>query len=622
MKETLLPLALSYLQKGYSILPTGLDKRPLVSWKEFQTRKASIEEVIGWFEKFPEAQLGIVTGAISDLTVVDIEGEGDFDLIKDETYTVKTGGLGRHMYFTYDKDFQNAVRVLPFVDIRSEGGFVVAPGSISSKGSYGVIKDIPIVKMSDATKSLLVDARKSNFEPSTSSSVPLSDYPGYGPGQRNDQMAKYVGSVLARTHPALWDTTGWLTVLGANQRNTPPLPEYELRSTWNSLKSREVSQNPLGRTMTPFGTREPFWGPTVASQAPVDGEIKRAVIMHASEVAAAQVIDTDHTYPVGMKPFDEALLGGFSPGDLIAVAGKSGVGKTSLVLDWSVTLASTQESKLEGLPTLWFSYEVLARPLWEKFTKVGADERTPIYLPSYNESGSSEWVTEMIKQGIKEKGIKVVAIDHLGFLQPPKGNYSNNADAITHTVRMLKRLSVEHGLITMIPVHVRKTNKREMDQDDVSDSKGIVNESDALFFIDRMRGSNGLATEQAKIWLSKNRKTGVNTSGIFDFKFGRYFYNEQATKAEGLMEEQSQKAEEKWNEPDEPIVVVAPVVKEKVETKKEVEYVAPPSLWEKIDEKIEAGEVGDSVFHGRGIEILKEVYEDGEGEEMYDDTGY
>ena len=594
--------ALNYLSKGYSVICVGLDKRPLVSWKEFQTRRATIEEVVKWWENFPEAQVGIVTGSISGLTVVDIEEGGDFSLVKDETFTVKTGGNGIHYYFRYDKDFQNAVRILDLMDLRSEGGYVVAGGSTSSKGSYEITKDIPVAVMSGATKKLLMDAKKPAFNAyesrvyNPSSALPsidtdLPDYPGYGPGQRNDQMAKHVGSILARTHPSEWETKGWGAAQLANMRNLPPLPEYELRATWNSLKSREMSQNPLGRTRQPSSIQQPVWGPTEppAVVKEIDRE-KKAVIMHASEVAALQVIDTSHTYPTGMKPFDDALLGGFSVGDLISVAGKSGVGKTSLILDWSVTLASMQK-ETAGLPTLWFSYEVLARPLWEKFEKVGASSDTPIYLPSYNESGNSEWVTEMIMQGIKEKGIKVVAIDHLGFLRPPKGNYANNADAITHTVRMLKHLAVDNGLIIMLPVHVRKTNKREMDQDDVSDSKGIVNESDALFFIDRMKGSNGLATEQAKVWLSKNRKSGVNTSGIFDYKFGRYFYNEEATRAEGLVGESNQNAEAAWKRSEEPTpkivvpsVVEAPIEKI-VEAKKEEIAPSPLSVEKEIDDE-------------------------------------
>ena len=36
----LLPVALAYLNRGLSIIPVGPDKKPLISWKEFQIRRA------------------------------------------------------------------------------------------------------------------------------------------------------------------------------------------------------------------------------------------------------------------------------------------------------------------------------------------------------------------------------------------------------------------------------------------------------------------------------------------------------------------------------------------------------------------------------------------------------
>ena len=100
-----LPLALGFLQKGYSVIPVSNDKIPLLEWKEFQSRMATVEELVSWFQFFPDAQIGIVTGKISNLTVVDIEAAGDLSLIKDETYTVRTGGKGVHLYYEYEPGF-------------------------------------------------------------------------------------------------------------------------------------------------------------------------------------------------------------------------------------------------------------------------------------------------------------------------------------------------------------------------------------------------------------------------------------------------------------------------------------------------------------------------------------
>jgi archaellum biogenesis ATPase FlaH len=298
-----------------------------------------------------------------------------------------------------------------------------------------------------------------------------------------------------------------------------------------------VQQNPNGRDYSSGVSRETTWGPSPEkrsssrqyddslSDPDSEGDSDLQETLHASEVAALQVIDSDHTYPIDMPPIDDALLGGFSAGEVIVVAGESGHGKTTIIQDWSVTLSSGGSGKRDKLPSLWFSYEVLAKPLWQKFQTMGADLDTPVYMPRFTETGDVTWVLEVIEKAIEKWGIKVVCIDHLGFLRAPKGNYANAADAITHTVRILKRFAVKHGLIILMPVHVRKTNSKVPALNDIRDSLGIAQEADTVFFIGREKDSSGLPTAQAKLWLIKNRKSGISVSAMFDFVFGRYYFN-------------------------------------------------------------------------------------------------
>ncbi|MCR4261109.1 MAG: bifunctional DNA primase/polymerase, partial [Candidatus Colwellbacteria bacterium] len=548
MKKNLLPTALIYLDRGWSVIPVGADKRPLVIWKEFQSRRATPEELVAWWTTNPDAQVGIVTGQISDLTVIDVEADGDFNLIKDETFEVETGGKGRHYYFKYEKEFRNAVRIFPSVDVRSEGGYVVGPGSVTSKGAYTVLKDVDVANMSDTTRKAFLASKKKEIPwyvtsgPSLYPRVTESgvDYAGFGEGGRNDAMTKFAGSLHAKLHPSLWTSIGWQMFESGNQKNSPPLSQYELRTIWNSVGSIELRRNPTGRDYSTSGSQEKTWGPdpekrevdeahryedSLSSDDEPAPELDPKETLHASDVAAAQVIDSDHTYPLDMPPFDEALLGGFSAGEVIVVAGQSGHGKTTLIQDWSVTLSSGGQSQHDKLPSLWFSYEVLARPLWQKFQGMGASIDTPIYMPRFNETGEVEWVIDVIEGAIKKWGIKIVCIDHLGFLRAPRGNYSNAADALTNTVRALKRLAVKRGLIILLPVHIRKTNSKTPDLNDIRDSLGIAQEADTVFFIGREKDESGLQTNQAKLWLVKNRKTGISVNALFDFQFGRYYYN-------------------------------------------------------------------------------------------------
>ena len=542
MKEEILKFALNYANIGYSIIPIGLNKIPLINWKDYQTKRAGIEEIVDWWTKFPNAQIGIVTGEISNLTVVDIESDGDFNLIKDQTYKIKTGGGGIHLYFQFEKEFKNAVRVFPSVDIRGTGGYVVACPSVMQKGAYSELNTLPVIKMSSGTKKMLLEANKKLLPwNATSGEVKAPDistskleYMGAGTGSRNDSMTKYAGSIHAKLHPSLWDSIGLQMFESANFQNIPPLPKRELDLIWKSISNRESSQNPGGRDFFPRDTTKQ-WGAEpkkeVVEEAVAEEEFDSKETLHVSEVAELQKIDTDHTYSMDMPPFDDALLGGFSVGELIIMAGQTGVGKTTIIQDWSVTLAcGGAEGKRDRLPALWFSYEVLAKPLWQKFQGMGATENTPVYVPRITETGESGWVEEVILGAIKKWGVKVICIDHLGFLRAPKGNYANASDAITQTARDLKRLAVKHGLIIFLPVHVKKTFSKTPDLNDIKNSSGIAQEADTVFFIERIKDKLGMPTSQSKIWLVKNRKTGLAVNATFNFAFGRFYYDEKADK--------------------------------------------------------------------------------------------
>lgn len=63
-----------YLARGWSVLPLrSRDKRPLIAWEPLQTSRPSPEQVSSWFSRWPDANIGIVTGEISNLVVIDID---------------------------------------------------------------------------------------------------------------------------------------------------------------------------------------------------------------------------------------------------------------------------------------------------------------------------------------------------------------------------------------------------------------------------------------------------------------------------------------------------------------------------------------------------------------------
>jgi hypothetical protein len=258
-------------------------------------------------------------------------------------------------------------------------------------------------------------------------------------------------------------------------------------------------------------------------------EVVKAEVLHAKAVADSQALNSLEKYTCGMSRFDDALGGGFSAGNLIVTAGRTGVGKTLVSQNWTMAFARNKIS------SLWFTYEVLPRALWEKFCAMGANGESQVYLPSWNENGDIEWVLSMIDQGIERYGVKFVVVDHLGFLRPPKikgVQYANHSDAITHTVRTLKQFAVSREIIVALPVHVRKSRGSFLDLDDVKDSAGIVQEADAVFFVDRLsEQGTGLYQDKSSIRLQKNRETGISVQCIFDFVDTMLVYNESDTLA-------------------------------------------------------------------------------------------
>lgn len=58
--------ALAYLALGWSVVPVqARAKRPLVRWTPLQEAPPALETVEGWYRRWPDANVGIVTGAVS-----------------------------------------------------------------------------------------------------------------------------------------------------------------------------------------------------------------------------------------------------------------------------------------------------------------------------------------------------------------------------------------------------------------------------------------------------------------------------------------------------------------------------------------------------------------------------
>lgn len=98
--NAVLEAALGYVACRYSVIPvhgivnghctcgkascSSIGKHPaLSSWKEFQNRRATEDEVRSWFTGHPELNVGIVTGKISGVVVLDVDGEAGHQALRE-----------------------------------------------------------------------------------------------------------------------------------------------------------------------------------------------------------------------------------------------------------------------------------------------------------------------------------------------------------------------------------------------------------------------------------------------------------------------------------------------------------------------------------------------------------
>ena len=247
--------AATYARRGWPILPTGRDKRPLTpnGLLDATTDLARIET---YWAAHPEVNVAVRTGEPSGLVVLDIDGQDGADNLAElerlhgplpQTASVKTP-RGSHYYFVWPgvPVKTTAGAIAPGIDIRGDGGYVVAPPSSTSAGGYEWDETAPPAPMPawlvELTRETSHDAR---------AAAPVSEWvsllaDGLPEGERNHGIARLTGHLLRR-HVDV-DVTVEIVRLVAEHRCNPPLPSREVERTIDSICARELRRRQEGRS--------------------------------------------------------------------------------------------------------------------------------------------------------------------------------------------------------------------------------------------------------------------------------------------------------------------------------------------------------------------------------------
>lgn len=241
--------ALDYLGRGWSVIPIAAGrKHPLVRWEDHQHRRADADEVGRWYRRWPDAGIGIVTGMISGLVVLDIDPRhGGDDSLEDlerrfaplpHTIEALTGGGGRHVYFAHPGGtIRNRVGLAPGIDLRGDGGMVVAPPSLHPSGrryAWEISHHPDDTPLAPLPRWLLeVTPDEGGHRGHGADYWRRLVHQGVVEGERNSAVASFAGHLLWRGVDV--EVATELLLCWNRVRCRPPLPDDEVVRTVESI---------------------------------------------------------------------------------------------------------------------------------------------------------------------------------------------------------------------------------------------------------------------------------------------------------------------------------------------------------------------------------------------------
>lgn len=231
-----------YVDSGWSILPVKPEeKRPyMTNWLQYTKTRAPIKTVENWFNNLSGAGVGVVTGKISNIIVLDVESWCKTPLEKllkkfPTQMISKSGSGGYHLFYQYPvgrNKISNRVGIFDGADLRADGGFIVLPPTVHPNGMQyewvqrGIPGAFPLALLELESK------------PSIQNEGWITEaLRGVSEGGRNDTCARLAGYFFKKGMTA--DIVEAL-LLDWNEKNDPPMPLKELRTTIKSIERSHV----------------------------------------------------------------------------------------------------------------------------------------------------------------------------------------------------------------------------------------------------------------------------------------------------------------------------------------------------------------------------------------------
>lgn len=254
-----------YIDEGRKIFPCKVnEKKPIIAGG-FKNASSDPDQIKTWWENHPDANIGLVTGKDANLVVIDVDVKDNAGGIKSlkqlennygqfDTLMVHSPSGGIHYYFEYPQgnyDIRSTTGLRPGIDVRANGGYIIAPGSTIDGIPYQFDdKDKEIAELPDELLKILITksikpksiSRNQVYHASQQNSLI-----GIKKGYRDVTIYKH--SCVLRKNDVPYDVAE-SQVLTIAHNCIPPFPDNEaikcLRSAFRSFKPKPKNPTDVG----------------------------------------------------------------------------------------------------------------------------------------------------------------------------------------------------------------------------------------------------------------------------------------------------------------------------------------------------------------------------------------
>ena len=481
---TKLEYATKLAKMGFKVFPLREnDKRPLFKGKMQTQGTSDLNQIRDIWTQYPNANIGIATG--NGLTVIDVDTkdshgvDGEISMLEyqvdkgliNETLEVTTPTGGKHYYYLTDNEYSNKTSILPGVDVRGLGGYVVGPGS-TINGTLYEAKQLTEPQRANSEVLQLLGACKKR-ETSTDPFEALDK--GYSEtlipqGSRTDYLIKQCAQLCDGTK-TLETMKKMIQVINETNLETP-LTDRELET--EVFPSLERFKKHEAKKVDPETSIDP----------------KKINLVSVSDIE---------------KEYVEWLVPGYIPkGTITIIGGDGGLGKTSLWCNIASAISNgtpcvLQENNDVMYPrgeVIYFSGEDdTARVLRGRLEQNGANLDNIKTLPMDDDAFTSLSIGGALIEGIIEARRPMLVIFD------PIQQFIKNADMskrndIRQIMTNLIKLGNKYGTTFILVMHTNKRDKIGSFRDKLSDSADLWDIARSVIALGRNQNNENFITHE------------------------------------------------------------------------------------------------------------------------------